>query len=67
MNPMYLEIPVLAAARFAIADNQNIVVKAGPYFAFGIAGKCKIGDEKLISLVTVMINLEQKDLMQVSV
>ena len=42
MNPMYLEIPVLAAARFAIADNQNIVVKAGPYFAFGIAGKCKI-------------------------
>ena len=41
MNPMYLEIPVLAAARFAIADNQNIVVKAGPYFAFGIAGKEK--------------------------
>ena len=32
MNPMYLEIPVLAAARFAIADNQNIVVKVGPYF-----------------------------------
>ena len=46
-NPMYLEIPVLAAARFAVADNQNIVVKAGPYFAFGIAGKCKIGDEKI--------------------
>ena len=40
-NPMYLEIPVLAAARFAVADNQNIVVKAGPYFAFGIAGKEK--------------------------
>ena len=40
-NPMYLELPILAAARFAIADNQNIVVKAGPYFAFGIAGKEK--------------------------
>ncbi|WP_303012103.1 porin family protein [uncultured Bacteroides sp.] len=40
-NPMYLEIPVLAAARFAVADNQNIVVKAGPYFAVGIAGKAK--------------------------
>ena len=25
-NPMYLEIPVLAAARFAVADNHNIVV-----------------------------------------
>ena len=47
-NPMYLEIPVLAAARFAIADNQNIVVKAGPYFAFGVAGKYKYDgvDEK---------------------
>ena len=45
-NPMYLEIPVMAAARFAIADNQNIVVKAGPYFGFGIAGKYKVGGEK---------------------
>ena len=41
LNPMYLELPVLAAARFAIADNQNIVVKAGPYFAVGVAGKFK--------------------------
>ena len=45
-NPMYLEIPVFAAARFAVADNQNIVVKAGPYFAFGVAGKVKVGDDK---------------------
>ena len=45
-NPMYLEIPVLAAARFAVADNQNIVVKAGPYFSFGVAGKVKVGDDK---------------------
>ena len=36
-----------AAARFAIADNQNIVVKAGPYFGFGIAGKYKAGGEKI--------------------
>ena len=47
-NPMYLEIPVLAAARFAVTDNQNVVVKAGPYFAFGVAGKYKYDgvDEK---------------------
>ena len=47
-NPMYLEIPVLAAVRFAVADNQNVVVKAGPYFAFGVAGKYKYDgiDEK---------------------
>ena len=47
VNPMYLEIPVMAAARFEIADNQNIVVKAGPYFGFGIAGKYKAGGEKI--------------------
>lgn len=40
-NPMYIQVPIMAAARFAIADNQNIVVKAGPYFAFGVAGKLK--------------------------
>ena len=41
-NPMYLELPVLAAARFAVTDNQNVVVKAGPYFAVGVAGKYKL-------------------------
>ena len=67
MNPMYLEIPVLAAARFAIADNQNIVVKAGPILHLVLLVSVKLVMKKLISLVTVMINLEQKDLMQVSV
>lgn len=46
-NPMYLELPIFAAARFAVAENQNIVVKAGPYFAYGIAGKAKAGGEKM--------------------
>lgn len=41
-NPMYLELPILAAARFAVTDNQNVVVKAGPYFAVGVAGKYKL-------------------------
>ena len=34
LNPMYLEIPVLAAARFAIADNQNIVVESWSILSF---------------------------------
>lgn len=46
-TPMYLELPVFAAARFAVVDNQSVVVKAGPYFACGVAGKYKIGDEKI--------------------
>lgn len=44
-TPMYLELPVMAAARFAVTDNQNIVVKAGPYFAFGIAGEDSDNDK----------------------
>lgn len=39
VNPLYLELPIMAAARFAISDNMNIVVSAGPYFAFGVGGK----------------------------
>ena len=35
-NPMYLELPVMAAARFAVVDGQNVVVKAGPYLACGL-------------------------------
>lgn len=40
-NPMYLEIPVMAGARFAVTDNQSVLIKAGPYFGIGIAGKAK--------------------------
>ena len=52
-NPMYLEIPVMAAARFAIADNQNIVVKAGPYFGLVLLVNIKLGVKRLISLKTL--------------
>lgn len=45
-TPLYLEIPVMAAARFAVTDNQNVVVKAGPYLGVGIAGKIKAGGQK---------------------
>ena len=41
VNAVYLELPVMAAARFKVADNTNIVLSAGPYFACGIAGKTK--------------------------
>ena len=45
---MYLELPVMAAARFAVVDGQNVVVKAGPYLACGIAGLNEfLGDDAL--------------------
>lgn len=46
MNAIYLELPVMAAARFNVADNTNVVVSAGPYLACGVAGKTKMGSLK---------------------
>ncbi|MDR0938284.1 MAG: PorT family protein [Mediterranea sp.] len=42
INPMYIQLPVLAAARVAIAENQAFVFKAGPYFAYAVSGKYKM-------------------------
>lgn len=42
INAMYLELPVMAAARFNVADNTNFVVNAGPYLAYGIGGKATV-------------------------
>lgn len=46
MNPMYLDLPVFAAVRFATLENQSVVIKAGPYFACGVGGKIKYEGEK---------------------
>ena len=48
-NPIYLELPILAAVKFNIADNMKLVVNAGPYLAFGLGGKASldaVGDYK---------------------
>lgn len=45
VNAYYLELPVMAAARFNVADNTNLVVTAGPYLSCGIAGKTKIAGQ----------------------
>lgn len=43
----YLEIPVLAAAKFDVSDNMKFVVNAGPYLAFGMGGKLEEGDTSM--------------------
>lgn len=57
INQMYLELPVMAAARFNVAENTNLVVSAGPYLAYGVGGKTKTtvkmgGDEAKIKFNT---------------
>ena len=57
---MYLELPpVMAAARFNVADNTNLVVNAGPYFACGIAGKTKfdLGNDTNVKLILLVMML----------
>ena len=34
----YLQAPVMVAYKFRLKNNGNIVVKAGPYFAYGLFG-----------------------------
>jgi opacity protein-like surface antigen len=39
INAVYLELPIMVAAHVEISDKANLLVNAGPYFAYGIAGK----------------------------
>lgn len=41
VNALYLELPLMVAARLAINRNTKIVVSAGPYGAWGVGGKTK--------------------------
>ena len=47
INQVYLETPVMFAVRFKFENDMAIVVSAGSYFAYGIAGKMKLGGEKV--------------------
>lgn len=41
INPLYLQIPVLASYRYNFSDAVQLQVNFGPYFAYGISGKYK--------------------------
>lgn len=44
INQLYLEVPVLGAARFSMGNKNSIVVSAGPYMAYGIGGQISAKD-----------------------
>lgn len=44
LNPMFIEIPLLASYRYDFNEKIQLQVNVGPYFAYGIAGKWKDGD-----------------------
>ncbi len=44
-RPIYLDIPLLAAYKFSVAEGVKIVIDAGPYLAIGVGGKYKDDDD----------------------
>lgn len=45
-NPVYLHIPIHAGYKFHFSNGYNLNLSAGPYMAFGLGGKGKLGGEK---------------------
>lgn len=42
MNPIYLELPLLAAFKIPLNEDIRFVINAGPYLAVGVGGKGKV-------------------------
>lgn len=45
LNPMYLQLPVHVGYKLAVAEGTKVVFHAGPYVAYGIAGKATVKND----------------------
>lgn len=53
INMLYIELPVMMAARFHLTKSSNLVLSFGPYVAYGVGGKTLMDiDEKMIPSTT---------------
>lgn len=46
-NAIYLQLPVHFGYKVSVSEGTNIVLHAGPYVAYGIAGKSGEGEDKV--------------------
>ena len=60
-NPLYLEIPANLVLKFGNGNGSGFFLGAGPYAAFGIAGKSKVETKILGNSSTSEENIEFKD------
>lgn len=63
-NPIYLELPILAAVKFDLTDNMKLVVNAGPYLALGLGGKASMdapGDPSMKLFKKYSYNSDEAD------
>lgn len=45
-SPAYVEVPVLASYRYNMSESTQLQLNVGPYFAYGIGGKLKDGNDE---------------------
>lgn len=60
-NPLYLEVPANFVLKLGNGNNASFFVGAGPYAAFGIAGKSKTETKLLGNYSSVENDIEFKD------
>ncbi len=46
-SPAYIELPIYASYRLNFAEASQLQINFGPYLAYGVNGKAKMGDEKV--------------------
>jgi len=56
-DAMYLQVPIHIGYKVNLAPTTKLVLHAGPYIAYGIAGKSKVGDEIKITAGGTSITL----------
>lgn len=60
MNELYLELPIMVAARLDLTKNSGLVFSAGPYVAYGVGGKTSVVVEKKIPTMVGYETVEDK-------
>ncbi|MBK5722647.1 PorT family protein [Dysgonomonas sp. Marseille-P4677] len=53
MNAIYLQVPVYVGYKFAFSNGNNIGVSAGPYFAYGVAGKTSFSERYYSGMTSI--------------
>lgn len=61
INASYLQVPIHLGYKVKIAPLTSINFHAGPYFAYGIGGKVKLGDDMKVSYngTTQTVNIKE--------
>ena len=60
-SPHYLQVPVRLGYEVGVLPEVNLQFSAGPYFAYGIAGKAKIEGEKISMFGEDGLNYDRQD------